>query len=45
MELFKNCCQISAGEGILKSQVKIIRKSEGFYDCMKTASGSHFSFF
>ena len=38
MELFKNCCQISVGEVILKSQVKIIKKSEGFYDCMKIAS-------
>ena len=38
MELFKNCCQISVGEVILKSQVKIIKKSEGFYDCVKIAS-------
>ena len=38
MKLFKNCCQISVGEVILKSQVKIVKKSEGFYDCMKIAS-------
>ena len=38
MELFKNCCQISVGKVILKSQVKIIKKSEGFYDCLKIAS-------